>query len=211
MEKAPIAGDTIPSAESKVISVQSTPGDQPLPPLPADNKDTQISAHGTFNSTPVTTGVDELVEAPKAPNAPAAEESASKAEMTINDRTPQQALGDIEMPDAPPVAPVLEQPAAKQEPLLQTPPLSNLPPPPPLISNRPLSTDQQASNGAITTEHPKWLLPPMADRFRGKKCLVLDLDETLVHSSFKVGDRKWPWTLRLTRLDPAPSRLHYTR
>jgi carboxy-terminal domain RNA polymerase II polypeptide A small phosphatase len=32
----------------------------------------------------------------------------------------------------------------------------------------------------------QWLLPPIAPRFKGKKCLVLDLDETLVHSSFKV-------------------------
>lgn len=29
------------------------------------------------------------------------------------------------------------------------------------------------------------LLPPLAPEDRGKKCLVLDLDETLVHSSFK--------------------------
>lgn len=29
------------------------------------------------------------------------------------------------------------------------------------------------------------LLPPRAPAFNGKKCLVLDLDETLVHSSFK--------------------------
>lgn len=35
-------------------------------------------------------------------------------------------------------------------------------------------------------EGQKWLLPPVAPRFEGKKCLVLDLDETLVHSSFKV-------------------------
>lgn len=32
----------------------------------------------------------------------------------------------------------------------------------------------------------KWLLPPIQPQFSGKKCLVLDLDETLVHSSFKV-------------------------
>ncbi|KAJ3124627.1 hypothetical protein HK098_000964 [Nowakowskiella sp. JEL0407] len=31
----------------------------------------------------------------------------------------------------------------------------------------------------------KWLLPPLESQFVGKKCLVLDLDETLVHSSFK--------------------------
>ncbi|KAK6338869.1 hypothetical protein TWF696_009675 [Orbilia brochopaga] len=31
----------------------------------------------------------------------------------------------------------------------------------------------------------KWLLPPIAPEHEGKKCLVLDLDETLVHSSFR--------------------------
>ncbi|KAJ1529031.1 hypothetical protein HK096_009642 [Nowakowskiella sp. JEL0078] len=31
----------------------------------------------------------------------------------------------------------------------------------------------------------KWLLPILEQPFIGKKCLVLDLDETLVHSSFK--------------------------
>lgn len=33
---------------------------------------------------------------------------------------------------------------------------------------------------------PKPLLPPIAPHHVGRKCLVLDLDETLVHSSFKV-------------------------
>ncbi|EPY54146.1 NLI interacting factor family phosphatase [Schizosaccharomyces cryophilus OY26] len=31
----------------------------------------------------------------------------------------------------------------------------------------------------------QWLLPPIAKEDEGKKCLILDLDETLVHSSFK--------------------------
>ena len=35
-------------------------------------------------------------------------------------------------------------------------------------------------------EAQKYLLPPIRPEFKGKKCLVLDLDETLVHSSFKV-------------------------
>ena len=41
---------------------------------------------------------------------------------------------------------------------------------------------------ALSTPEPaqKWLLPPITSQFSGKKCLVLDLDETLVHSSFKV-------------------------
>ncbi|EMR11200.1 hypothetical protein PNEG_00792 [Pneumocystis murina B123] len=34
--------------------------------------------------------------------------------------------------------------------------------------------------------HSKWLLGPVLEADKGKKCLVLDLDETLVHSSFKV-------------------------
>ncbi|KAF9446388.1 NIF-domain-containing protein [Macrolepiota fuliginosa MF-IS2] len=33
---------------------------------------------------------------------------------------------------------------------------------------------------------PKPLLPPVAPQHAGRKCLVLDLDETLVHSSFKA-------------------------
>ena len=33
---------------------------------------------------------------------------------------------------------------------------------------------------------PRPLLPPLAPKHAGRKCLVLDLDETLVHSSFKV-------------------------
>ncbi|KAL1914730.1 uncharacterized protein VTP21DRAFT_7988 [Calcarisporiella thermophila] len=35
-------------------------------------------------------------------------------------------------------------------------------------------------------EEPCWLLAPLAPEDSGRKCLVLDLDETLVHSSFKV-------------------------
>ncbi|GJJ06559.1 hypothetical protein Clacol_000752 [Clathrus columnatus] len=33
---------------------------------------------------------------------------------------------------------------------------------------------------------PRPLLPPIASHHQGRKCLVLDLDETLVHSSFKL-------------------------
>eukprot|EP01083_Nonionella_stella_P098424 276762_1 len=36
-----------------------------------------------------------------------------------------------------------------------------------------------------STEYPQSLLPPLKQEHVGKKCLVLDLDETLVHSSFK--------------------------
>jgi len=36
-----------------------------------------------------------------------------------------------------------------------------------------------------STDYSHKLLPPLKPEYEGKKCLVLDLDETLVHSSFK--------------------------
>lgn len=39
---------------------------------------------------------------------------------------------------------------------------------------------------SATGKGRSWLLDPLRPEFVGKKCLVLDLDETLVHSSFKV-------------------------
>lgn len=46
--------------------------------------------------------------------------------------------------------------------------------------------DGQVSSLATDQQGGQWLLPPLASTLSGKKCLVLDLDETLVHSSFKV-------------------------
>ncbi|KAG8842248.1 hypothetical protein FRB91_004290 [Serendipita sp. 411] len=38
----------------------------------------------------------------------------------------------------------------------------------------------------IVDGKPKPLLPPLAEKHKGRKCLVLDMDETLLHSSFKM-------------------------
>ncbi|CAL5872970.1 uncharacterized protein PFLUO_LOCUS7239 [Penicillium psychrofluorescens] len=57
-----------------------------------------------------------------------------------------------------------------------------LPPPPPLAPPAP-----QARSG--TDEDQQWLLGPPPPHLQNRKCLVLDLDETLVHSSFKVLER----------------------
>ncbi|KAI9024736.1 HAD-like domain-containing protein [Hyaloraphidium curvatum] len=43
-----------------------------------------------------------------------------------------------------------------------------------------------ADGAALPPPERKWLLRPLAPGDTGKKCLVLDLDETLVHSSFKA-------------------------
>lgn len=65
-------------------------------------------------------------------------------------------------------------------------PKVDLPPPPPLEQRQDVVQKQQASEMSEASEPHKYLLGPIAPRFQGKKCLVLDLDETLVHSSFKV-------------------------
>lgn len=54
---------------------------------------------------------------------------------------------------------------------------TELPPPPPLPPGPP----------TLVQERSHFLLPPALPHLRDRKCLVLDLDETLVHSSFKVG------------------------
>jgi RNA polymerase II subunit A small phosphatase-like protein len=61
----------------------------------------------------------------------------------------------------------------------------DLPPPPPL-EKRVDEVQKQTADMSDASEPQKYLLGPIAPRFKGKKCLVLDLDETLVHSSFKV-------------------------
>ncbi|EPS27981.1 hypothetical protein PDE_02926 [Penicillium oxalicum 114-2] len=53
------------------------------------------------------------------------------------------------------------------------------PPPPPPVP-------EVAQDGGLRQQ---WLLPPALPHLANRKCLVLDLDETLVHSSFKVLER----------------------
>lgn len=96
--------------------------------------------------------------------------------------------GDVEMQDAPPAVPAIEE-----EPLDEPPqpaelqPQVPLPPPPPLAKRQ----EQIAANEIppvpeASPEKQTWLLPPVEPHLKGRKCLILDLDETLVHSSFKI-------------------------
>lgn len=182
-EPKPISEPVDHPAE-KTVPEQSTTNNQPLPPIPPTDDKEDVA---------MTNVNDEKVEDVEQPLPD--DGGMSKEEMTINDRTPQQEARDVEMPDAPPPPqPAPESPAP-------------LPPPPPLNTPiRPPPTDRRISNGV---EPPKWLLPPIDARFTGKKCLVLDLDETLVHSSFKVSipDSFRIW---LTSLDTSSSRLYHS-
>ncbi|KAL8657284.1 MAG: hypothetical protein Q9226_002072 [Calogaya cf. arnoldii] len=189
IEKTVLQNDVVPLAEPNVAPVLSLANDQPLPPLPANidsNRDTAMTNTQVHDEKPTTTSTDGLVEAPIPPTAGIPEEGISQEETLINDRTLQQEAKDVEMSDAPPVAPVPAPPATTQETSIQSPPQTNLPPPPPPPNPGRLSAANRRPSNSVTGDQPKGLLPPMADRFRGKKCLVLDLDETLVHSSFKI-------------------------
>ncbi|KAF2222607.1 HAD-like domain-containing protein [Elsinoe ampelina] len=61
----------------------------------------------------------------------------------------------------------------------------NIPPPPPL-EERQAQVAPQVQERLPNPTGAKWLLPETRPEHRGRKCLILDLDETLVHSSFKI-------------------------
>ncbi|RAL67834.1 hypothetical protein DID88_008560 [Monilinia fructigena] len=67
-----------------------------------------------------------------------------------------------------------DEPATSQQILLPPPPVPQIP------------TTEEMGPVDSMEQKQQWLLPPIEPRFKGKKCLVLDLDETLVHSSFKI-------------------------
>lgn len=86
--------------------------------------------------------------------------------------------GDTEMVDAAALeAPEPPQPVDTED----------LPPPPAPMPDAPTAPQNEGGLVAASEQPPQdALLPPIQPHFKGRKCLVLDLDETLVHSSFKV-------------------------
>jgi RNA polymerase II subunit A small phosphatase-like protein len=81
---------------------------------------------------------------------------------------------DVAIPDAPvPSSEEEEEPVPTQD---VVPPPPQPPPPDVYLPGPPTANGKQNI----------WLLPPPLPHLDGRKCLILDLDETLVHSSFKV-------------------------
>ena len=185
-EKPATPSEAEPVSNQEDNLEQGATRNQPLPPLPVSNSP-DVEEEAPQSDLATTSGVIAPAEPPAIPTT---EQNISETIPPIDDRTPQQKKrdSDVQMGDAPPIAPVPEDQAssaptrdAGQAPLI-------LPPPPPRGGqDRPAAgVTRTASNGVTPNESSKWLLPPIQPRFRGKKCLVLDLDETLVHSSFKV-------------------------
>ena len=174
--------------------------DPPLPPVPSNNvastPDTK-DEQGIPTQAAGTAAPPQLIQP---------DESVAEQGTTINDRTPQQEQrdSDIAMVDAPPVIPAVEDPSHTTRELQQA--QINLPPPPPRNGNG----GATPSNTVAPSEKQQWLLPPLQPQLKGRKCLVLDLDETLVHSSFKVGETIQAVSARLMSSDSSSSRLYNT-
>ena len=94
---------------------------------------------------------------------------------------------DVEMTDAP-MAPEVDE-TTVDEPVqpAELQPQVPLPPPPPLSKRQEqVGTKEVPAASEAASERTTWLLPPAQSPLKGRKCLILDLDETLVHSSFKI-------------------------
>lgn len=173
------------------------PRDPPLPPLPD-------STDPVSTNEPAPEGPSQLSDIQVLVQAPTPIVSQDEQEQ-ISDRTSQQERrdSDIEMTDAPPSVPTPGESVATADNVRDEPKV-DLPPPPPLVEvNRPAGPIQNTTAAATSNEEKQWLLPPIQPRFRGKKCLVLDLDETLVHSSFKVRP-ELPDFSNAWKIDPLP-------
>lgn len=91
---------------------------------------------------------------------------------------------DVDAQQAKPAAPVVDEQYQSPPPPAPSSPIST--------ANAPVSEDETAVVAAPAEPEQKWLLPPIQPQLKGRKCLVLDLDETLVHSSFKVSSSYSP-------------------
>lgn len=168
---------------------------QPQPEQPmttassADQKGKRVSSTTAVDDVPAAESSAAARQVPAAAAAVAAPtitvegSNGTKSEAVAPDGESKDADGDEAMPDVVPT-----EDAADEKQSAADPQTTQLPPPPPgpapTNNMPPVPVVEDADS--ISQEPQKWLLPPIAPEFKGKKCLVLDLDETLVHSSFKV-------------------------
>lgn len=173
---------------NQVNDASTTPNNQPLPAIPTDSGksggdwDTHLTTNPTvFVEAPTPNPIDD--DADNNDNNPLSQVAAGHnlSEQNSSSGMPAQEAKDTDMTEVQPTN-------------------SALPPPPPLPMAEATSSSStsptEAALAEAIEEKQQWLLPPITERFKGKKCLVLDLDETLVHSSFKVYIAKWKVSAR---------------
>lgn len=197
--------DRKPSAEAppKIVTRSSSTKqaqEQPLPPLPGQA--------GQLN----TMSIPQIgVQGPTPGTTPVQPQPSTDGEQMIHDQTPEQHQrdNDLEMRDVPISSNDIQtdESAAVDAPQKQTTNAIDIPPPPPLQQREKEVESQRMSEEVFTPKQS--LLPPIKPEFKGKKCLVLDLDETLVHSSFKVGRFCPSSGSALTEIDTSSSRLYH--
>ncbi|KAF7543450.1 hypothetical protein G7Z17_g10724 [Cylindrodendrum hubeiense] len=181
--------DKLPQRPATAKSRTQTPQEQPKtatekdpqqPPTTQESKDAPISSGTTDNEITVAERDREskqsippavTVEPPQSPPATEHQDEGKQAKPAET--------SDVDMRDVP-AAEAEEAPAAADE------PTQTIPPPPPGPGPAPVLPVSFAEAGPSAPPPVKWLLPPIAPEHKGRKCLVLDLDETLVHSSFKI-------------------------
>ncbi|KAL2174724.1 HAD-like domain-containing protein [Thermothelomyces heterothallicus CBS 202.75] len=174
-EKEPSQPPSVPQGPAKNarrISGTSTQ-DQSTVGGERDNESKQTTLVGPGASNPVIS-----VEPPHA--------TGTDAEKVEEAASEKDAEGDVQMPDAENARQLVSQGAAATA--EET--LPRVPPPP----SGPIPAVPSAPSNALIESPPvfapdqpqRFLLPPQAPEHKGRKCLVLDLDETLVHSSFKI-------------------------
>lgn len=174
------AGTSFPPA----IGITRAPSnrEKPQPPIPGQLGQLDTTSSGANGGPSI------AVQAPT-PVSP-------DGEQLIHDRTASQEQldTDIEMTDAGASVPISTNDVQTADDVSGAQPLHkdasqvkiDLPPPPPLAERQAQVTPPEITAGHGQPEPQKWLLPAVRPEHKGRKCLVLDLDETLVHSSFKV-------------------------
>ncbi|PNH40266.1 hypothetical protein VD0004_g6725 [Verticillium dahliae] len=176
-EKQPQPELPMTAAEQKgKRSSNTTAVDEPVPVVPESSDHKQSAAGGVADAPAIT--VDSSADAKPEP-APVED-----TPTTTKDVDGDEVMADATIPE------VAEEKAQGQVPTPESQ-SSQVPPPPPgpapTTSIPPLPvSNAEAAQLPISEPQRISLLPPIAPEFKGKKCLVLDLDETLVHSSFKI-------------------------
>ncbi|KAJ5586801.1 uncharacterized protein N7459_002566 [Penicillium hispanicum] len=178
--------DLEPEKPSQTVSADQpqSRGEEPGIQAPTEGQAQETSAGVSHPEIPPVGPKEHDEQVPAVVGAGAANGSIPEAKIAAAQRPDVQAAAtETTLPiDLTPKQPstIETEDHAHEEEITQTPIVLPPPPPPPPVPGVPSVSEEGEQ---------QWLLPPVIPHLQGRKCLVLDLDETLVHSSFKVLER----------------------